>query len=68
MSIIRAIETSENLREGAVSSNVVGIICPIEIGLTDLPKSEGAIEPPAPPGTTPLMLEKKLFSKFQSEL
>ena len=25
-----------------------------EIGLTDLPKSGGAMAPPAPPGTTPL--------------
>ena len=26
----------------------------VEIGLTDLPKSGGAMAPPAPPGTTPL--------------
>ena len=26
----------------------------VEIGLTDLPKSEGAMAPPAPPGTTGL--------------
>ena len=26
----------------------------VEIGLTDLPKSWGAMAPPAPPGTTPL--------------
>ena len=37
----------------------MGIICPpplIEIGLTDLPKSGGAMAPLAPPGTTPLVL------------
>ena len=28
----------------------------LEIGLTDLPKSGGAMAPPVPPGTTGLML------------
>ena len=27
----------------------------LEIGLTDMPKFEGAMAPPAPPGTTPLL-------------
>ena len=35
---------------GGDSSNVVGIICPkVEIGVTVLPKSGGAMAPPAPP-------------------
>ena len=28
----------------------------VEIGLTDLPKSGGAMAPPVPPGTAPLQL------------
>ena len=37
---------------------MVGIICPpslVDIKLTDLPKSGGAMAPPAPPGTTGLL-------------
>ena len=48
---------SENLREGPVSSNMVGIICPIEIGLTDLPKSGGGLS--TPPVLTALELKTR---------
>ena len=39
-----------------VGFSALGTLCPPldEIGLTDLPKSGGAMAPPAPPGTTPL--------------
>ena len=43
----RAVATSEN-RGGGARSNLVGIMCPpVEIGLTDLPKTGGG-------GTCPL--------------
>ena len=60
----RAVARSENPRGGALS-NLVGIICPlalVEIGLTDLPKSRGAVAPLAPPAPTGLTHE---YLKFQ---
>ena len=44
----RTVGRSENLRGGGLggSSYVVGIICLVEIGLTDLSKSGGSILPP----------------------
>ena len=51
-----AVGRSANPRGGG-SSDVVGIICPlIEIEFTDLSKSGGTMAPPAPPGTTGLIL------------
>ena len=38
----------------------------VEIGLTDLPKSGGAMAPPAPPGTTGLVFEIKEVRKSRS--
>ena len=50
----RAVGRSEN---SGVPVNLKGLICSptlVEIGLTDLPKSGGAMAPPAPPATTGL--------------
>ena len=46
----------EGLKTRGCQYYLVGIICPplVVIGLTDLPKSGGAMAPPAPPGTTGL--------------
>ena len=52
--LIRAVGRSENPGGGAIC-NLVGIIWPpVEIGLTDLPKSGGAVPPPEPPAPTGL--------------
>ena len=58
MSAIRAVGRSENPE---VPVLFVGHNMPfppplVEVGLTDLPKSEGAMAPPALPGTTPLAI------------
>ena len=55
---------SEDLKIRGCQYYLVGIICLplVEIGLTDLPKSGGAIAPPVPPGTTPLK-EKKMEAR-----
>ena len=36
----------------------------VEIGLTDLPKSGGAMAPPAPPGTTSLIYKKLMADTY----
>ena len=36
----------------------------VEIGLTDLPKSGGTMALPAPPGTTPLTLDKRIQDRI----
>ena len=45
----RAVGRSENL--GVCGGHNLPLL--VEIGLTDLPKSGGAMVPPATPGTTP---------------
>ena len=49
-------EPSEGLKIRGCQYYLMGIICPppVEIGLTDLPKSGAAMATPTPPGTTPL--------------
>ena len=53
MCYFRAVGRSVN-PEGPVLFDGHNLSPLVEIGLTDLPKSGGAIAPPAPPGTTPL--------------
>ena len=54
--LCRAVGRSEN--PDWVSTNVVRIICPlIGIGITDLPKSRGAIAPPELPVSTAFSLD-----------
>ena len=47
---------------------LVEIICPppVEIGLTDLPKSGGAMAPPAPLGMTPLISHQLIRAGIES--
>ena len=50
----RAVARSENLG-GLVVLGVDNVSPLVEIGLTDLPKTRGAIAPPAPPLVTALL-------------
>ena len=70
---LRTVGRSEN---PGLPISFAGMVCPLgcEIGLTDLPKTEVAMIPPAPPGTTGLSLPatrrggliKEIYFQFQA--